>query len=210
MILALFDFQCSRAAEAALPGLPLHLLLLFNNRFGHGVPRLLRALGLVVPRTFAGHTNLGPAAATPALPAPVFTAHALPRYRLAAAPCRAQEAAAVGVLLVLLVPFLLERRVKKVLNSRNRNVVGGTAPRWHVFLRVVKRALEYFADTRMAHAMAAFQFNGRAHGGSVIPAKHAYGGAKAAESEKCETRVWPFTGQQVLTARLVCQSALGG
>jgi hypothetical protein len=124
-------------------------------------------------------TDLGPAAATYAQPAAAFAAHVLGLHQFIAAARRANDAASAGVLLVLLVPLLLEARVEQHVNKLGGNVISGATPWWHVLLWVSERELEDLAQTRMAHAMAAFELGRPAHRSVAIPAEHTHGSTKA-------------------------------
>lgn len=172
MVAAVLDFDHRPTTGTTLPRFPSRML--------HEPGSLIvsRAFGLAVPAAPAGPADLGAAAATPTLPAASFAAHVLWPHQLTAPARGANEAASAGVLHELFIPLLLEARVKQQADELGGDI-NSAAPRRHVLLWVGEGQFEEFAETRMAHAMAALELGRLAHGGIAIPAAHTLSKTKA-------------------------------
>jgi hypothetical protein len=171
MTTAVLDLHHGFAAVATLPRFPFCHLLDGEQR---GVI-ITRAFRLVMPPGVARGANLGPATATPALPARAFEAHILTLQQRTAPPRRTSRGGSASVLLELLIPLLLEAGIEQLVNGFGGDIVISAAARWHVVLRIGEGELEDLAQTGMAHAVAAFELRCPAHGGGTIPASHAHG-----------------------------------
>lgn len=135
MSTAVLDIHRGFAAVAALPRFPLRRL--FDDEQGGVI--IARALGLVMPPAVARRANLGPATATPTLPAPAFGTYLLKLQQLTASPRRAGPVTPASVLLELLIPLIFEVGIKQLANRLSGDVIIGAAPRWHVLLRIGER-----------------------------------------------------------------------
>ena len=165
-----------------------------------------RAFRLVVPAATARPADLGAAVATPTLPTASFAAHVLWPHQLAAPARRANKAASAGVLHKLFVPLLLEAGIKQQANEFSGDIISSAASWRHVLLWIGDGQFEDFAETRMAHAMAALELGRLAHGGIAVPAKHTLGNPKA----EVRTRTGRSVGGRALTGRRVSPSVKGG
>jgi predicted membrane-bound dolichyl-phosphate-mannose-protein mannosyltransferase len=130
MSTAVLDIHRGFAAVAALARFPLRRL--FDGEQGGII--IARALGLVMPPAVARRANLGPATATPTLPASAFGAHLLKLQQLTASPRRAGLVVPASVLLELLIPLIFEVGIKQLVNGFSGDVIVGAAPRWHMVL----------------------------------------------------------------------------
>ena len=159
VVTSFFQLYSRRAVEASLPTLFLCDLSETSRRF------VFRAFFPSVPAPIAGAANFCTAASTSSILPPTIGA---PRSvgvdvcgfdPFAAAASWTIYTIFSGILLILLVPCLLELKVKKTINVFERYVLGGAAFRWHV-LRVCDRERKDATEAGVTHAMLTSQFCG--------------------------------------------------